>query len=158
LWIGAQGARLCATDPLWSPAVERRFQVGVFDQVGEVELVSTGTPELDVFRHYAHAFRVYAPAAFIRTPDDEALLRRAIELQKPAHVTYELVLVEPRLRIGDQSVIELDTVIGGGSAGTLPCEGHPDPPSRPPHQRLGFDATLAGRGCASGSSIERRLA
>ena len=37
-------ATLCSADGLWSPAVERRFQVGVFDREGEVELVSIGRP------------------------------------------------------------------------------------------------------------------
>jgi phage tail-like protein len=106
---------------LWSPAFERRFQVGVFDVEGEIELVSSGDPDLDVFRRYAHAFRVFVPAAWIRTPEDEAMLRRAIESQKPAHTTYELVLVEPDLRVGEQSTIGLDTVIGGPGPALLAC-------------------------------------
>jgi phage tail-like protein len=147
-------ANLGAGGALWSPSVERRFQVGVFDQEGEVELVSIGDPQTDLFRHYAHSFRVYVPAVLVRSPDDEALLRRAIELQKPAHATYELVLVEPRLRIGDQSTIELDTIIGAPLPGPLACPAVSEPPSLPPHQRLGFDISL---GCASGCDATRHL-
>jgi phage tail-like protein len=152
------GATLCAASGLWSPAVERRFQVGVFDREGEIELVSTGHPDRDVFQHYAHSFRVYVPAAFVRTPADEALIRRAIELQKPAHTTCELVLVEARFRIGEQSTLDLDTVIGAPGPGPLLCPAVDDAPGRPPYQRLNFDVTL-GCGCGHGAEhdLDRRL-
>jgi hypothetical protein len=128
---------------LWSPSVERRFQVGVFDREGEVEIVSTGQPDEDVFRHYAHAFRVYVPAAWVPTPAGQGLLRRAIDLQRPAHATFSLVLVEPRLRIGDQSTLDLDCVIGGNVPSRLGCadSGAPDNAAG---GRLGYDATLRG--------------
>lgn len=158
LRLGAGGATLCHSHALWSPAVERRFQVGVFDRLGDVELVSTGHPDFDVFQHYAHTFRVFVPSALIRTPEQESLLRRAIELHKPAHTTYELVLVEPRLRVGDQSTLELDTVIGAPLPGPLLCPERCDPPSRPPHQRLGFDTTLGRGPHAMEPQLERRLA
>ena len=147
-------ATLGAGDGLWSPSVERRFQLDVFDREGEIELVSTGSPETDLFRDYAHSFRVYVPASFVRTPDDEALIRRAIELQKPAHTTYELVLVEPRFRVGEQSTIGLDTVIGAPMPGPLLCAAVVDAPGRPPYQRLGFDTTL---GCGCGDAGEGGL-
>jgi phage tail-like protein len=159
LMLADGGATLGSADGLWSPAVQRRFQVGVFDREGEVELVSTGDPQVDVFRHYAHSFRVYVPAVLVRTPDDEALIRRAIDLQKPAHATYELVLVEPRLRIGEQSTIELDTIIGEPLPGPLLCPANTDAPSRPPYQRLGFDTMLGCKStCDGGSRLERSLA
>ncbi|CAN7806219.1 phage tail protein [Paraburkholderia hospita] len=150
LLLGDGSAALGTAQPLWSPAVERRFQVGVFERLGDVELVSIGDPQADALRHYAHAFHVYIPAQLVRTPADEAMVRRAIEAQKPAHTTYELVLVEPRLRIGVQSTIELDTVIGGPVAGPLPCPAVLDAPSRAPYQRLGFD-TLLGPGSEGGN-------
>jgi phage tail-like protein len=151
-------ATLGASEGLWSPAVERRFQLGVYDREGEVELVSAGDPATDLFRHYAHAFRVYVPAQWVRTPAHEALIRRAIELQKPAHATYELVLVEPRFRIGDQSTVALDTVIGDPLAQPLLCATVEDAPSRPPYQRLGFDTTLGGSSAPEyGSALERSL-
>lgn len=160
LRLGASGATLCHAHALWSPAIERRFQVGVFDRAGEVELVSTGHPDFDVFQHHAHSFRVFVPAALIRTPEHEALLRRAIELHKPAHTTYELTLVEPRFRVGDQSTLELDTVIGAPPHGGLHCPDLREPPGRPPHQRLNFDTTLGCNPlpCDGGLPLERGLA
>jgi hypothetical protein len=85
------------------------------------------------------------PAAWIRTPDEEALLRRAIDLQRPAHTTYELVLVEPRFRVGTQSILDLDTVISAPPGGRLACPRAEDAPSQPARRRLGFD-TVLGQG------------
>ena len=73
------------------------------------------------------------------------MLRRAIEAHKPAHASYQLVLVEPGLRIGVQSTIGLDTIIGAAQGAPLPCPAHPDAPSRAAQRRLGFD-TLLGQG------------
>lgn len=135
-------ARLGSAAGLWSPAVERRLQIGVFDREGDVELVSLGDPAVDVFRHSAHAFRVYVPAAWVRTLEGEALLRRAIDAQKPAHTSYELVLVEPRFRVGVQSTVALDTVVGAPVPGALACRADEPPASRPPRDRLGYDLVL----------------
>ena len=129
---------------LWSPLVERRFQVGVFDREGEVEIVSHGHPDEDVFRHYAHAFRVYVPAAWVATPAAQALLRRAIDLQRPAHTTFSLVMVEPRLRIGDQSTLDLDCVIGGDLPSRLGGCGESGAAAGASGGRLGYDTTLGG--------------
>ena len=148
---------LPAAHALWSPTVERRFQLGVFDVEGEIELVSVGDPDVDVFRHYAHAFRVFVPAAWVRTAEDEAMLRRAIEQQKPAHATYELVLIEPAFRIGEQSTIGLDTFIGGTVPGALACPHAIETPSRPPHQRLGYDLTVACGDAGPAGTVERIL-
>lgn len=142
LLLGDASATLGSAQGLWSPAVERRFQVGVYERLGDIELVSTGDPQTDALRHDAHAFRVLVPAQLVRSPADEAMLRRAIAAQKPAHTTCELVLLEPRLRIGVQSTIALDTIIGMPAAGPLPCPARADAPSRPPYQRLGYDLLL----------------
>jgi hypothetical protein len=152
-------ARLGSADPLWSPAVERRLQIGVYDREGEVELVSVGDPALDVFRHSAHRFRVYVPSAWVRTAAQEALLRRAIVAQTPAHTSYELVLVAPRFRVGVQSTVALDTVVGAPATPGLACPTDDEPASRPPHERLGFDLVLgAGRSDAALGSTDLILA
>ncbi|MGK2857421.1 MAG: phage tail protein, partial [Thermoanaerobaculia bacterium] len=67
--LGAAGA------PLWSPSVTRRIQLGVYSTEGEAELVSVGDPERDVFTEFAHKFRVYVPAGWVRSADDERMIR-----------------------------------------------------------------------------------
>lgn len=131
--------------PLWSPAVVGRLQLGVFAREGEVRLVSTGDPERDLFHEFAHRFRVFVPAAWIKTAADERMLRRALDEEKPAHTHYDLCLIEPRFRVGLQSTVGLDTIIGDYPVARLSCPHDTDtPPSRPPRHRLGYDTILAG--------------
>jgi phage tail-like protein len=131
--------------PLWSPAVVGRLQLGVYATEGAVRLVSTGDPERDIFHEYAHRFRVFVPSAWIDTAEDERMVRRAIADSKPAHTAYDLTLVEPRFRIGLQSTIGLDTIIGDYPAARLGPPNAPDvPPSRAPRGRLGIDTILVG--------------
>ncbi|HEX7317553.1 MAG TPA: phage tail protein [Pyrinomonadaceae bacterium] len=151
----AETARLNQGGALWSASVKRRLQLGVYAQEGEVELVSTGDPERDVFHEYAHSFRVFVPAGWVRTAADERMLRRAIEAEKPAQTRYELCLVEPAFRVGVQSTVEVDTILGETPATAL-GRGH-DPgaaPSRRARGRLGLDTVLA----PSAADVAMRLA
>jgi phage tail-like protein len=142
----AGGSTLGTTQPLWSPAIVRRLQLGGFSRVGEVELVSTGEPELDLFHHFAHRFRVYVPAAWIRTAAHEQLLRRAIQAEMPAHAKYDLCLVEAGLRVGIQSTVGLDTIVGDPPSFQLSCEPEKQASSLPPRNQLGLGAVLSGKG------------
>jgi phage tail-like protein len=129
--------------PLWSASVKRRLQLGVYATEGEVELVSVGDPEHDLFNQYAHRFRVYMPAAWVRTSSQENTIRRALEAEKPAHTQYELCLVDAHFSVGAQSTIGLDTIIGDSPVLELACAaGTAAAPSLPPSGRLGYDAVL----------------
>ncbi len=151
-----QASRLGQAASLWSASVIKRLQVGVFCREGEVELVSTGDPERDVFHKYAHRFRVFVPASWIRTADDEQMLRRAIEAEKPAQTDYTLCLLQPTFRIGVQSTVDVDTIIGSTPSTALGClYGTDAPPSLQPSGRLGLDTVLTG---AAGEASVMRLA
>jgi phage tail-like protein len=136
-----------AVQHLWSPSVVNRLQTDSHARTGEVQLVSAKDPGLDVFHTYAHRFQVYVPDDWVRTADDEAMVRRALEVEKPAHTTYELCLVPARLRVGVQSTVGLDTVLGDIPVTRLACRDEPDPSDRihSPRQRLGYDTVLTGR-------------
>jgi phage tail-like protein len=139
-------SRLGHGAPLWSPAIIRRLQLGVYSREGEVELVSAGDPDHDVFDYYAHRFRIFVPAGWIRTGADERMLRRAIDAEKPAQTRYDLCLVEPRFRVEAQSTIGLDTFIGEAPVTRLGCACRDLPPSLPPSGRLGYDTVLGTSG------------
>jgi phage tail-like protein len=147
-------ATLGESKPLWGPGVVRRLQLGGFSREGEVELVSTGDPERDLFHHYAHRFRVYAPAAWVRTAEHEQLLRRAIEAEMPAHVKYDLCLVDAGLCVDMQSTVGLDTIIGDPPAFRLSCEPEKDASSLPTRNQLGLGAVLSG-GARRGPAVLR---
>jgi phage tail-like protein len=126
-------------DPLWSPRVVGRLRSGEFAQLGQARLVSTGRPTHDIFETYAHRFRVYLPACWIRDAEDLRTVRRLLTAEKPASTLAELCLVEPRLRVGVQSTVGLDAVVGAVPRGRLACGSPP-----PPGARLGFDLVLGG--------------
>jgi hypothetical protein len=131
-----------------------RLQLGVFAREGEVRLVSTGDPQRELFHEYAHRFRVFVPASWVRTAQDERMVRRALDAEKPAHTRYDLCLIEPRFRVGLQSTVGLDTMIGDYPVARLACRHAADvPPSRPPRHRLGYD-TILGRRLADGPSLQ----
>jgi phage tail-like protein len=144
LLLSTKSATLGQGAPLWSPALVGRLQLDVHAREGEARLVSTRDPRLDVFSEFAHRFRVFVPAAWVRTGDQERMVRRALDAEKPAHTSYDLCLVEPRFRVGIQSTVGLDTIVATVPAGRLACRHDRDlAPSLPPRHRLGFDTVLS---------------
>ncbi len=102
--------------PLWGPQTVGRFQLGVSSRLEEDRLLPAGSPDLDVFAVHAHRFRVVIPASWVATPRVEASIRRSIEAEQPAHTQYELQLVAPGFRVGVQSTLGVDTILGGADA------------------------------------------
>jgi phage tail-like protein len=143
LMLSETGSRLGSVQPLWSDSVVKRLQLGGLAQEGQVDLVSTGDPEHDFFQQFAHRFRVYVPAAWVRTADQESMFRRAIEVELPAHVRYDLCLVEAGFRVGIQSTVGLDTIVGGLPLWRLPAEPDLSAPSLLPLNRLGYGTVLS---------------
>jgi phage tail-like protein len=130
--------------PLWSPEVVGRLRAGSYATVGRAKLVSTGDPAHDPFTVTANSFRVYLPASWVRTADDERVVRRLLSSERPATTRYDLCLVEPRLRVATQATVGLDTIVGAVPSARLACRHDTDaPPSRPPRHRLGLDSVLA---------------
>jgi phage tail-like protein len=130
--------------PLWSPDVVGRFRTPSYAEVGKARLVSTGDPSHDMFSTTANSFRVYLPSDWVRTAEDERVVRRLIVAERPATSRYDLCLVEPRLRVAAQSTVGLDTIVGAIPRAHLACPHDTTaPPSRPPRNRLGVDSVLA---------------
>jgi phage tail-like protein len=143
--LGHGSAALTGGGPLWSPAVVARLQLGEFAREGEARLLSTGAAEQDPFDLYAHRFKVVVPAKWVETAAAERLLRRAIEEEKPAHTHYDLCLAGGRLRVGVQSTVGVDAIVGTYPVARLRCHcDHGEATSRPPTGRLGLDTVLAG--------------
>lgn len=146
LLLDGAGAPHGQVRSLWSPAVVARLQVGRDLPVGAARLVSPGEPASDLFQHYGHRFSIYLPASWVRTAADEQMLRRAVDAEKPAHTIYDLRLVEPHFRIGVQSTLGVDTLLGCYPVLRLTCPQAlaQAAPSRSPRNRLGYDTVLGG--------------
>ena len=146
LQLGDGTAQLGRGAPLWGGDAAGGLQLGVNSREGEARLSSTGDGSTHgLFGQYAHRFSVFLPARWVQSVEDERKVRRAIEAEKPAHTAFDLCLVEPRLRVGLQSTIGLDTVIGAIPVARLPCRHIEEDraPSLPPRHVLGFDTVLA---------------
>lgn len=116
-WLFVGTGRLGSDAVLWGQRIVNRSQLlggagGSGAQVGVTQLVSTPDPLRDPFDVYAHRFTVFVPAARAPTADRRLALERVIGAAAPAHTKWHVEYVEPRFRIGIQSAIGLDAVIG----------------------------------------------
>jgi phage tail-like protein len=82
---------------------------------------------------YAHLFTVVVPAAQVALAAQRQALRELIEAEKPAHTDFDLCLVEPRMRVGVQARLGIDSIVAG-----------PGPAMRVGAAKLGGDSYLGG--------------
>jgi phage tail-like protein len=145
-WIALDHARLSDAARLWGERIVNRSRLesdldlartGRSDgaQLGVTQLNTSQDPERDPFYVTAHRLSVFVPAACARTPGLARALAQFIEAENPAHVDAQLVLVEPRFRVGVQAMLGLDAVIGVRTA-----------PVTLDSARLGRATVLAGGG------------
>jgi phage tail-like protein len=62
---------------------------------------------------YAHLFTVMVHAADVPLVAQRQALRELIEAEKPAHTDFNLCLVEPRMRVGVQARVGIDSIVAG---------------------------------------------
>jgi hypothetical protein len=86
-----------------------------------------------LFEETAHRFTAVVNAS---EADEERVrrLERVLDAEKPAHTAYHLCVAEPRLRVGLQAHVGLDSVVAGD----------PDGLSLDERGRLDFDARPSG--------------
>lgn len=114
-WLFLDSARLNDQSTLWGKRIMDRLQLDGQAQIGSFQLIDSGDPLRDPFYSNAHQFTVFIPIAQTSQqgdPTQQQTLQRIIEMAKPAHTQGYLQLVQPRFRVGIQSLIGLDTVIG----------------------------------------------
>ncbi|MFO1322807.1 MAG: phage tail protein [Burkholderiales bacterium] len=122
-WLALDHARLSDAAKLWGQRIVNRSQLsgrtdilrgGASDgaQLGVTQLTMTQDPARDPFHVYAHRMSLFVPAACARDPAVARALARLVEDERPAHVAVQTIFVEPRFRVGVQSMLGLDAVIG----------------------------------------------
>lgn len=151
-WLALDHARLSDAAKLWGARIVNRSRLesrtsllagGASDgaQVGVTQLKTSQDPYRDPFHVYAHKLSIFVPAGCVRKPAVARALEALIDAERPAHVEAHLVLVEPRFRVGVQSMLGLDAVIGV----------RPDPTVLDT-MRLGRGTVLAGGGQQPGAA------
>jgi phage tail-like protein len=111
-WLFLAQGRLGDDAMLWGRRVVSRSQLDENAQSGITRLDTTRDPLRDPFHVYAHRFSVFVPACFVHSAGHRKALERLIRAERPAHTMSQLVAVEPRFRIGVQSMVGLDSVVG----------------------------------------------
>ncbi len=113
-WLFLDNARLGDQSTLWGKRIMDRLQLDGRAQIGSFQLIDSGDPLSDPFYRDAHQFTVFIPlrpTGQQNDPTQQQTLQRIIEMAKPAHTQGYLQFVQPRFRIGIQSLVGLDTVI-----------------------------------------------
>jgi phage tail-like protein len=116
-WMFLGAGRLGDEARLWGDSIVNRSRLDGKHcrgnaQTGVTTLNTTQDPLRDPFWVYAHKLTVFAPASCAATPAAQRALDRLVRAERPAHVAYQIVYVEPRFRIGVQSMIGYDTAVG----------------------------------------------
>jgi phage tail-like protein len=116
-WLYLGAGHLGNEAVLWGQKVVNRSQLSGPEtqgnaQLGVSQLKTSQDPLRDPFHHYAHKFSIFVPAWISRSPQERRSLERLLASEKPAHTAHRLVFVEPRFRIGIQSVVGFDAVVG----------------------------------------------
>jgi phage tail-like protein len=126
-WMVLGTGRLGDRADLWGADVVPRLQLDANRELGAVQLVGATDPLRDPFHAYAHRFRVYLTAA--DTEETRRLAERVVELAKPAHTDCRVIFAQPRMRVGVQAFIGVDSVVGAYPPGLAPSNSLPVRPS-----------------------------
>ena len=102
-----------------------------------------GTP---LFEDTAHQFSVQIYRGQMQCADDVLEVRAVIDREKPAHTAYHLCVIEPRMRVGFQSRVGIDAVVGGPPGDLALSEtsilGEQTALGGTPASKLGFDTRV----------------
>lgn len=116
-WLLLGTARLGAQAVLWGSRIANRSQLGVNAQVGRTQMTMVPDPLHDPFRFYANRYSVFVPACLGRNATARKSLENLLRSETPASVRWIVEYVEPRFRIGVQSMIGFDSVVGALPSG-----------------------------------------
>lgn len=97
---------------LWGNSLFNDAFLGDTTRLGTFPLGGESTSIEEGFAGYAHRFSVFVPAAQLRSPTVERQIRALIDAEKPAHTQYILHKVESRFRVGVQSTVGLNMMVG----------------------------------------------
>jgi phage tail-like protein len=111
-WLFASSGRLGDQSVLWGRSIINRSQLDENAQVDRSQLITLPDPLHDPFLFYAHKFTVFIPAWVGRSARYKRGLENLVRAEAPAHTLGDIRYVEPRFRIGVQSTIGFDAVVG----------------------------------------------
>jgi phage tail-like protein len=98
---------------LWSKNFYKRLQVGTNSRIGDFQLVSEPAPDVEPLNQDANQFTVLFLANPYGPSDAEQKIGQVVEREKPVHTQAAICPLLPRFRVGVQSTVGIDSVVGG---------------------------------------------
>lgn len=139
-WLFLGSGRIGDQAVLWGKRIVNRSQLNSGAQVERTQLTTPREPPLDPFHYYAHKFTVFVPGCYRKSEPHRRALENLLRDGRPASTLAQIEYVEPRFRVGFQSMIGFDSVVGrypsGVTLGQTPL-GRASVLSAPPHKQGG---------------------
>jgi phage tail-like protein len=116
---------MCGGGRLWSREYYQRLQVGVYSRIGYFRLTGEPEPGLEPLAWGANEFSVFFDCEPYEVRDKQKKVAQVVEREKPAYTKANYCPVLPRMRVGVQSTLGVDSRIGVitplllGTTGTL---------------------------------------
>jgi phage tail-like protein len=125
---------------LWSRDYYQRLQLGVYSRVGYFRLTGEPEPGIEPLAWGANEFTVFFNCDPYQVDETQQSVAEVVEREKPAYTKANYAPVFPRMRVGVQSTLGVDTRVGMIAPLLLGATG-----------TLGYDSILGG------STIETHL-
>ncbi|HSS95546.1 MAG TPA: phage tail protein [Terriglobales bacterium] len=119
-----------------APSQPQGAVVGTSCDLDQSHLITNDDFGSPLFTDIAHRFSVGVYRGQITCAETMTRIDAVIEQEKPAHTSYEICVIEPRLRVGFQCRVGIDTVVAGTPRSLSLGTG----------QMLGTESVLAGDG------------
>jgi len=116
-WLFLGAGRIGDQAVLWGNGIVNRSRLGDGARVGVTQLRTIQDPLRDPFHYYAHRFTVFVPACYRASEGNRKSLENLLRNSRPAATLAQIEYIEPRFRIGFQSMIGFDSVIARYPAG-----------------------------------------
>lgn len=153
LWsLGERGT--LGFETMLAPAHAQGAVVGTTATLDQSHLIAEADYGAPLFEDVAHHFCVQVYAADLPERGEVERVRAVLDREKPAHTTYHLCLITPRMRVGFQARLGIDTIIGGAPADLVLGEARPlgidtalpnEPDRRDGARAMGQDARVGRR-------------
>jgi phage tail-like protein len=111
-WLVLGQGRLGEASQLWGESILNRSRLDDNAQLNVTQLKLERDPIRDPFHAEAHIFSVFLPAGCARKPVQRQRVEALIRAEAPAHTKPIVHWVEPNMRLGVQSTLGFDSVIG----------------------------------------------
>jgi phage tail-like protein len=139
-WLRLGAGSLGDEAVIWGERIVGRTKLGAHGQAGVTRLDRSPDPEHDPVLVHAHQFSVFVPARCAASDRQRKAFENLVKTEAPAGTRGYLHFVEPRFRIGMQSLVGFDSVVAaipqGVTLGATPL-GDASILTAPPHLQGG---------------------